>query len=152
MGLETGTYIDSLVATNPVATDPVHQGDDHLRLIKSTVKASFPNITGAAIATHTELNNLIPLASRAGSLTTIASSDLMHVNRLMRPPSQVTLTYISGVLSKLVEIVANGTRTVDLTYSAGLLTVLTTTVDGVVRTESLSYSASTLVSIVANEV
>lgn len=142
MGLETGTYIDSLVATNPVATDPVHQGDDHLRLIKSAVKASFPNITGAATATHTELNNLIPLAS----------SDLMHVNRLMRPSSQVTLTYISGVLSKLVEIVANGTRTVDLTYSAGLLTVLTTTVDGVVRTESLSYSASTLVSIVANEV
>jgi microcystin-dependent protein len=30
--------------------------DDHLRLIKSTVKATFPNITGAVTATHTQLN------------------------------------------------------------------------------------------------
>ena len=32
------------------------QADDHLRLIKSTVKATFPNLTGAVTATHTELN------------------------------------------------------------------------------------------------
>ncbi len=58
MGLETGTYIDSLNTSNPGATDSVAQGDDHLRLIKSTVKNTFPNITGAMTATHTELNLL----------------------------------------------------------------------------------------------
>ena len=58
MGLETGTYIDSLNTSNPGATDSVAQGDDHLRLIKSTIKNSFPNITGAMTATHTELNLL----------------------------------------------------------------------------------------------
>lgn len=58
MGLETGTFIDSLVATNPVgATDPKSQGDDHLRLIKSTILASFTGITGAMSMTHTQLNN-----------------------------------------------------------------------------------------------
>jgi hypothetical protein len=59
MGLETATYISGLVATNPVnATDPVSQGDDHLRLIKTTILNSFPNITGAMTASHTELNYL----------------------------------------------------------------------------------------------
>lgn len=56
MALETGTYISDLVATNPTASDPKNQGDDHIRFIKSTVKATFPNVTGAVIPTHTELN------------------------------------------------------------------------------------------------
>lgn len=58
MGLETGTYIDSLNTSNPGATDSVAQGDDHIRLLKSTIKNSFPNITGAMTSTHTELNLL----------------------------------------------------------------------------------------------
>lgn len=45
MGLETATYIDDLVATNPLATDGVSQGDDHLRLLKAVTKATFPNFT-----------------------------------------------------------------------------------------------------------
>ena len=56
MGLESGTYIDSLNSSNPVAGDPVNEGDDHIRLLKSTVKATFPNVSGAVTATHTELN------------------------------------------------------------------------------------------------
>lgn len=56
MGLETGTYISDLVATNPTSSDPKSQGDDHLRLIKSTVKATFPNVSNAVTPTHTELN------------------------------------------------------------------------------------------------
>lgn len=56
MALETATYIDGLVATNPAGGDAIAQADDHLRLIKSTLKATFPNITGAMTATHTDLN------------------------------------------------------------------------------------------------
>lgn len=58
MALESGTYIDSLVSTNPAATDGLAQADDHMRLIKATILASFPNITGAMTATHTVLNGL----------------------------------------------------------------------------------------------
>ena len=58
MALESTTYIDGLVATNPTGTDPRSQGDDHIRLVKSTVKATFPNISGAMTSTHTELNVL----------------------------------------------------------------------------------------------
>ena len=58
MGLETGTYIDSLNSSNPTASDAVSEGDVHLRLIKSTVKATFPNLSNAVTSTHTELNLL----------------------------------------------------------------------------------------------
>ena len=44
MALETGTFVDDLVTSNPVgATDLKSQGDDHLRLIKTTLKNTFPN-------------------------------------------------------------------------------------------------------------
>lgn len=43
MALETGTYISNLTTTNPVTTDKRHQGDDHLRLIKTVVKNTFPD-------------------------------------------------------------------------------------------------------------
>ncbi len=56
MALETGTYISDLVVTNPTSSDPKSQGDDHLRLLKSTIKTTFPSVAGAVTPTHTELN------------------------------------------------------------------------------------------------
>lgn len=56
MALETGSYINSLNVNNPAAKDGLSQADDHMRLIKSTVKATFPAVTGAVTSTHTELN------------------------------------------------------------------------------------------------
>ncbi len=58
MALESGTFINSLNSSNPVATDGLAFADDHMRLIKATILASFPNITGAMTATHTILNGL----------------------------------------------------------------------------------------------
>ena len=58
MALESATYINGLVAANPTATDPKSQGDDHIRLLKSTIQATFPSITGAVTATQTELNQI----------------------------------------------------------------------------------------------
>tara|TARA_R100000458_G_scaffold50713_2_gene51012 strand:+ start:471 stop:2285 length:1815 start_codon:yes stop_codon:yes gene_type:complete len=53
MALESGTYLDDLVNTNPTATDNVSQGDDHLRLIKKVLKNSFPSVDAAVNAIHT---------------------------------------------------------------------------------------------------
>lgn len=74
MGLETGTYIDSLNASNPTTSDNVAQGDDHLRLLKSTIKASFPNVTGAVTATHTAINTASTNYVPSGALTAYAGS------------------------------------------------------------------------------
>jgi len=68
MGLETGTYISDLNSSNPVAGDPVNEGDDHIRLVKSTVKATFPSITGAVTSTHTELNLLDGVTANTAEL------------------------------------------------------------------------------------
>lgn len=57
MALETGTYISDLVVTNPTGSDPLAQADDHLRLLKSTLKNTFPNVNGAVSATDENLSN-----------------------------------------------------------------------------------------------
>lgn len=58
MGLESATYISGLIPTNPVGGDQRSQGDDHVRLIKSVLQNTFPNINGAVTVTQTELNSL----------------------------------------------------------------------------------------------
>jgi hypothetical protein len=70
MGLETGTYISDLVSTNPTSSDPKSQGDDHLRLVKATIKATFPSITGIVTKTHTELNTVTDRGLIAGQTWT----------------------------------------------------------------------------------
>ena len=78
MALETATYIDGLNASNPVATDGLSQADDHMRLIKSTIKATFPNLTGAVTPTQAELN--IIDGSTSATSTTLATADRLVVN------------------------------------------------------------------------
>jgi len=63
MGLETGTFISDLVVTNPTITDKRREGDDHFRLLKNTIKNTFPNLTGAMNATQAELNFVVGVTS-----------------------------------------------------------------------------------------
>ena len=63
MGLETGTFISDLVSTNPLGSDQKTTADDHLRLIKSVLKASFPSVNGAVNPTPTEFNYLVGVTS-----------------------------------------------------------------------------------------
>lgn len=57
MPLETATYISQLVSTNPAHTDGLSDADAHMRLIKSVLKAQFPNWTAAALtATNANLD------------------------------------------------------------------------------------------------
>ena len=59
MGLETATYISQLVDTNPTSSDPVSQGDDHLRLIKEVLQAQFTTLGAAAVTTTAAELNLL---------------------------------------------------------------------------------------------
>lgn len=56
MPLESATYINGLDANNPLGSDTKAAGDDHLRLIKGTIKATLPNLSGPVTASHTELS------------------------------------------------------------------------------------------------
>jgi hypothetical protein len=57
MALEAATYINQLEPANPPGTDQLSQADDHLRLIKATLKATFPNITGPITVTQGAINS-----------------------------------------------------------------------------------------------
>jgi len=49
MPLETASHVADLDPSNPVATDATAQGDDHLRLIKTALRNTFPNFTSAPL-------------------------------------------------------------------------------------------------------
>jgi hypothetical protein len=70
MALEIGTYISDLVSANPVGSDAKSTADDHLRLMKSCIKATFPSVTGAVTKTHTELNTVTDRGLIAGQTWT----------------------------------------------------------------------------------
>jgi Pectate lyase superfamily protein len=70
MALESATYISGLNSLYPETGDAKTEGDDHLRLIKSTLLATFPNITGAVTPTHTAINETASfLQSGSGAVT-----------------------------------------------------------------------------------
>lgn len=63
MGLETGTRIQDLDASNPATSDAVGQGDDHIRLIKTCLQGSFPSLGANAVtATADQINLLTSLS------------------------------------------------------------------------------------------
>ena len=49
MAVESATWVTQLVSTNPVVGDPVGEGDDHLRMLKTVLKNSFPSTSVTAI-------------------------------------------------------------------------------------------------------
>lgn len=63
MGLESGTFIDDLVITNPTTDDLRRFGDDHLRLIKTVLKSTFPNANGAINPSVLEFNYLVDVTA-----------------------------------------------------------------------------------------
>lgn len=60
MPLESALYISDLNVANPASTDSVAQADDHIRLIKAAIKATFPNVTGPVTASQSAINTPIP--------------------------------------------------------------------------------------------
>lgn len=69
MPLETATYVADLNTSNPSATDAMAQGDDHLRLLKSVLKAQFPNFTSAALTTSNAQIDALQATAAGGTVT-----------------------------------------------------------------------------------
>lgn len=69
MALESASFLNQLVAANPSGSDRVHQGDDHIRLLKAVLKATFPNLTGALTLTQDQLNGIYDHTVPMGVIT-----------------------------------------------------------------------------------
>ena len=99
MPVESATYISGLNVSNPVhASDDVGEGDDHLRLIKATLLNTFPNVTGAMTASHTELNNLDGVTGKTGSGNLVLSAS---------PTFSGTITGLAGSGASLTALNAS---------------------------------------------
>lgn len=118
MALESGTYINSLNVSNPASTDALAQADDHLRLIKSTIKATFPNVSGAVTLTHAEINALQGLA---GNLSAPQGTQMVFATS----PAPVGWTTQTANNNKALRVV-NGSTTLGTGGSVNFTTAFQT--------------------------
>lgn len=93
MGLESATYLSQLTATWPLAGDNKSVGDDHLRLIKSTLQATFPTgskpfyfPTAEATATTivldaTDQNNTVIVDTSGGNVAVTLPASLTTTDK-----------------------------------------------------------------------
>ena len=94
MGLETATYISQLVDTNPTTSDPVSQGDDHLRLIKSVLQDQFTTLGAAAVTTTAaELNLLDGVTTLAPEGTAVLSTGESGGTKFLREDGDGTSSW-----------------------------------------------------------
>lgn len=69
MTIETASYINQLNTAYPRSTDLLKEGDDHIRMIKNSLKQTFPGITGPVALTTAKFNLLNDNISGTTSLT-----------------------------------------------------------------------------------
>jgi len=96
VALETGNFIADLVITNPTGTDQRLTADDHIRLIKKTVKQSFSNIDGEVSASQGEINLLRGLTTTPLQNSQLSASGgvaSLDTNRKL-PVDQLTLVAV----------------------------------------------------------
>jgi hypothetical protein len=136
MALETGTYISDLVATNPLGTDGKNTADNHLRLIKATLLATFPSVTGAVTPTHTQLNKIGTTQAPGTNNTDVASTAFV----------QAAIATVNAATSTTVSVVAGTTQTA----VAGSHYVLTNVAATTVTLPASPASADTVWVTVAN--
>lgn len=137
MPLENAQTINQLVPTNPVATDPLAQADEHLRLLKSTIQNTFPNVTGAINATHTEMNSVAD-GDTAATATTLVDADRVVVNDdgTMKQVAMTDVqTYIDANMTLRDDVVTAASVADDAVNTANI-------VDGAVTAAKLAVGAA----------
>ena len=63
MTVESAVYINTLNPALPTGADARSEGDNHLRLIKTVLQATFPYLTAPILVAQTEINHLSGLSS-----------------------------------------------------------------------------------------
>ena len=114
MALETGTYINSLNTSNPAATDALSQADEHLRLIKATVKATFPNVDAAVTATPTELNKSTAIVSDGTNATFNTGITADKIKTLIGLTDSSAITTSTDSEGEVTPVLATGVTAVEV--------------------------------------
>lgn len=135
MALESGTYLNSLVTSNPTATDALAQADDHLRLIKSVLVNTFPNLAGAVTVTEGELN-IIDGSTTATSVT-LVDADTVVINdggTMVQVALTDLITYINASMTLRDDVVTTASLGDDVVATANIA-------DGAVTNDKIAAGA-----------
>ena len=124
MGLEAATFVSQLTSSNPLAGDKKNQGDDHLRLIKSVLQATFPNAdrayrlpevvtkTGAYVMAESDDNKTILCDAGGGQFNVTLPTPsfdgwMVHVIKTDGTTSPVFVLPPSGTINGFAKIRLN---------------------------------------------
>lgn len=148
MTVESATYINDLDDTYPAQSDSRTEGDDHIRLIKTTLANSFANFTGAAVtSTEAELNyvNVATLGTvEASKAVTADSSGNINFNNGDMTNVDINSGAIDGTTIGAASAAAGTFTTMTATTVAS-----TTLADGTVATTQTQGDNSTKVATTA---
>ena len=131
MPVESATYISQLVPSNPVLTDGVFQGLNHIQLLKAVLQATFPNFSGPVNATPNQINAIEALfgASPGATLTLSPGSGQPGITigttsagaYLNTNPAPTTATPNPSPIASL-QFATDGSVSTPVGFSAGYLT------------------------------
>ena len=83
MALETGNFISALVRTNPLSSDNISEGDDHLQLIKKILQKTFPVGTDSALDSGIGPDQAVQVLIAKSSAPTVDTSASGNAARAM---------------------------------------------------------------------
>lgn len=109
MALESVVNIADFTVTNPTATDPKSQGDDHIRNIKTALKNDFAGFTGAVLVSGVDggaadVYTLTP----ANALVAYTSKMIVEFTPVATNLTTTPTLNISGLGAKTIKSVADG--------------------------------------------
>ena len=101
MSLETASTIAQLQSSAPSASDPVNQGDDHIRMIKAVLKNVFPGSGGQGfsipiVAIEAEINFLDGVTSNVQTQLNSLQSALSALLGTLPAPVGTRLTFFQA--------------------------------------------------------
>lgn len=120
MPLEVATLIDDLNPANPLSTDNLSQGDEHLRLIKAVLQAQFPGASApfdltamaAAIALSTARSTPIGSFMDYGGITAPSGWLLCYGQEVLR----TTYALLDAVIAEHFGAYTNGAGAAGTTH------------------------------------
>ena len=124
MTVEPATYLSSLVATSPTHTDPLSEFDGHVRLIKTVLQSTFPNLNAPVTLTPTQLNAL------TGAILVGGGQNISGTFGVIDPSTtngvSVTVSAASSANGVGIKLVGNGATTTSKTLQVkgGVLSIL----------------------------